>query len=134
MKRLTLVVAMTTTLLVASALPVGAAPTNGNSARQLTLECDGGESVVVLVQWETESAVAFDIAAGNGRQYVLSSLVFSVFAGDPPEGEPIFVQTKTWGQRNGYSERLNCTGSSVEVDPATGDVFTAGIDLVLASK
>jgi hypothetical protein len=120
-------------MVVAGALPVGAAPTNGNSARVLELDCDG-EDVVVLVQWESESAAAFDVAGANGRRYVLSSVEFRVFAGDPPVGDPIFETTKTWGNRNGYNERLVCTGSTVDEDPTTGELFTAEFDVVLAGK
>jgi len=133
MKKLSVGFVLVAVMAVAGALPAGAAPTNGNSARELELACSG-DNVLILVQWETESAAAFDVEAGNGRQYVLSSVDFRVFAGDPPVGDPIIEQTKTWGQRNGYNERLTCSGSTVDKDPATGDEFTAVFDVVLAGK
>jgi hypothetical protein len=130
MRRLSVGFVLVVVLLVVMALPVGAAPTNGNSARNLTLDCNGGGPVVVSVQWETESAAVFDIAEGNGRQYVLSSAHFSVF---DSSNNLVFDSEKHWGKRTGYNERMTCTGSAEDVGP-TGEVFTAKFEVVLAGK
>ncbi len=127
MQRLLLPCLLAGAMVVTVAVPGMAAPERGNSAFELDLECDGPD-VTILVQFFTGSAAVFELAEGNGRQYVLSYVFETI---DTPDGA--LTYEKTWGQRKGYSEELTCSGEA-EFDWPGGGTATAEFDVVLAGK
>ena len=134
MRRLSLVLALVAALVVAAALPAGAAP--AKTGTELDLECeDPDPDITVLVQFESSAAAVFDLES-NGRRYVLSGLDFRVWAGDlasePTVGDPVFQEMKTWGKRIGYNETLTCKGSLVQTFPE--GTFTSFFDIVASGK
>lgn len=132
MRRLSLVVALAATLLVAMALPAGADPQENpnNSATEILLDCGEG-NLPILVMFATSSAVAFDPGADNGRKYAMLSLEG---AGFDSGGDLLYEYMHVWGARNGYrGEVLDCSGSVTYSVPDFGDV-TESFEVTLQSK
>lgn len=136
MSRFALVLALVSALVMTAALPAGAAP--ARTGTPLDLDCGAGGAVSVLVQFESNASAVFDLADGNGRRYVLSELDFRVYAGawdrgdEGGAGDPVFAEMKTWGNRTGYGERLDCSGWIVQEYPE--GIFTSFFDVALSGK
>ena len=115
--------------------PVGAAPANSKNATTFTLDCSPAGEVTILRN-STSSSARFDASGEGGRAYELQSVDIRQYTGDvatEPSTPPDFEFVKEYGNRNGYSSSLPCSGRRVIEDDKVG-TFTAFIDVVLVSK
>ena len=126
-------VALGASLLLGS--PVGAAPANAKNAFTFTLECSPAGPVTILRN-STSASARFDASGEGGRAYELQSVDLRQYAGDvatEPSIPPDFEFVKEYGNRNGYSSSLPCSGRFL-IDDDTVGTFTAFVDVVLVSK
>jgi hypothetical protein len=116
-----------------AAAQVQAAPKNTTS---LELDCGAGGTVEVQVQTSSSSAAVFDATGEGGRLYLVQSLDLRGYFGEhetEPVMDPIFEFTKEYGNRTGFSETLECTGSFMEEEPGFGTV-SLFFDVTLVGK
>jgi len=114
------------------AAPAAAVPTNAAKAGSTELDCEGGSPSAVLFL-ENSSAVAWGLDGDDldGTQYTAKQLEFRVYQGDldaEPAGDPLFVDSQSWGKRTGLDD-IACT--FVQHFEDDGD-FTLFGDVVLA--
>ncbi len=126
-------VALGASLLLGS--PVGAAPANSKNAFTFTLDCNPA-GVVTILRNPTSASARFDASGEGGRAYELEFVDIRQYAGDvapEPSTAPGFEFVKQYGNRNGYSSSMPCSGRFVIHDDIAG-TFTAFVDVVLISK
>ncbi len=130
--------ALVALVLVVTAVPAGAAPSNGNSAVELNMDCGEDGFLPVLVQFDTSAAAAFGVES-NGREYVLSFLDFRGYLG-PTEltsedgaGEPFIAGAREWGKRNGFTRSFDCSGRYAQ-DLGDGTWFSSFFEVTLSAK
>ena len=137
MRRLPLVGALAAALLVVSALPGLAAPSNGG-AIEFDLDCGDDGEITILVQFSTSSAAVFDgELESNGRSYVLSELDDRIYLGEfttEPAGDPDFAFFKAWGKRTGYRHTITCEGSFVWFEPSIDSWVSEFFDVEAKAK
>lgn len=124
-------------LLTMTVLPAQAAPENGHWAVEISIDCDGLGQVPVLLQFDPSGAALFDVAQGNGRQYVQTYYDVRIYSGVhqvEPASDPVFAAEKEYGNRYGFSEFLDCSGSPVLTFPGVAGYFTAFFEVGLATK
>jgi hypothetical protein len=113
MKRLSLAVLLSVSLLAVLAMPAAAAPHNKNS-QLVVADCDNGKTYTVDVNQRSNFNAAVHVE-GVGPSKTIS---FTAFA--PGTSDVLFSQTSNFPK----APNLTCTGTISQVDPTTGQVVT----------
>jgi hypothetical protein len=133
MKRVLLTALLTLGVLAGGAVSAHADPGTSNTITT-SADCGSGGTFDVVIKAQGNAASTFDLTAPNGRAYAVLDVTVDVVPGVPPSGPPVFTFTKNYGNRNGYANPLQCTGSFPNTDPKTGDTFTNFFTANIISK